>query len=156
MGSSSNSQENSSSEYVKNVNEYEYINSSMLTKHMYNVGFYFRIADIIHQRSYDFILRYDIFFKFTPTFQRQKKLLKSLHDYTDKVITDRREMLMVESKKEIHLKEQDEVFGTRRKVALLDLLLQSSIDGLPLTNNDIREEIDTFMFAVIPNVILNV
>lgn len=109
----------------------------------------FRIADIIHQRSYDFILRYDIFFKFTRTFQRQKQLLKSLHDYTDKVITDRREMLMTESKKEIHLKEQqDEVFGARRKVALLDLLLQSSIDGIPLTNKDIREEIDTFMFEV--------
>ncbi|CAO1368310.1 unnamed protein product [Diamesa serratosioi] len=127
MGTSSNSQENSSSEYVKNVNE---------------------IADIIHKRSYDFILRYDIFFKFTPTYQRQKKLLKSLHDYTDKVIMDRREMLMIESKKEINLMEpqRDEVFGAKRKIALLDLLLQSSVDGVPLTNNDIREEIDTFMF----------
>ncbi|CAO1297746.1 unnamed protein product [Diamesa tonsa] len=124
MGSS-DSQETISSEYVKNVNE---------------------IADIIHQRSYDFILRYDIFFKFTPTFQKQKKLLKALHDYTDKVIMDRREMLLIESKKEIKVKEQDEVLGTRRKIALLDLLLQSTIDGLPLTNNDIREEIDTFMF----------
>lgn len=114
---------------------------------------YFRIADIIHQRSYDFILRYDIFFKFTPTFQKQKKLLKALHDYTDKVIMDRREMLMIESKKVINVKEQDEVLGTRRKVALLDLLLQSTIDGLPLTNTDIREEIDTFMFEVIFNVI---
>lgn len=36
--------------------------------------------------------------------------------------------------------------GGRRKLALLDILLQSTIDGESLTNLDIREEIDTFMF----------
>ena len=74
--------------------------------------------------------------------------MKSLHDYTDKVITERRKTLMIENEKETLVKQQDEVFGAKRKVALLDLLLQSSIDGIPLNNNDIREEIDTFMFEV--------
>ena len=38
--------------------------------------------------------------------------------------------------------------GGKKKMALLDLLLQSTVDEKPLSNDDIREEIDTFMFEV--------
>lgn len=36
--------------------------------------------------------------------------------------------------------------GIRKKMALLDVLINSVVDGKPLTNEDIREEVDTFMF----------
>lgn len=35
-----------------------------------------------------------------------------------------------------------------RKMALLDVLLQTTVDGKPLTNEEIRDEVDNFMFAV--------
>lgn len=31
-------------------------------------------------------------------------------------------------------------------MALLDVLLQSNIDGVPLTNRQIKDEVDTFLF----------
>lgn len=56
---------------------------------------------------------------------------------------------VIESRR-VKLLKKLSVFGNapnRRKFALLDTLLQSTMDSLPLTNEDIRGEVNTFIFA---------
>lgn len=82
-------------------------------------------------------------------FKREKELIKNLHDFTDSVINVRRKFLMQREVITEELKHSDEDdVGMKKKTAFLDLLLQVKIDGENLRDEDIREEVDTFMFEV--------
>ncbi|XP_072761683.1 cytochrome P450 4C1-like [Anoplolepis gracilipes] len=94
----------------------------------------------------------DLLFSLSPQGRKQKKLLKILHGFTEKIIEERklyhertngRYLKNLESDKEIN---DVEVFEIKKKrLAMLDLLIAASREGL-LTDLDIREEVDTFMF----------
>jgi cytochrome P450 family 4 len=115
-----------------------------------------RISDIAHQRSYNVIQRFDFLFQFTPTFKRQQKLLKILHNFTDSVILERRKKLLEKTINYEHDMDEDN-YGQKKKIAFLDVLLQSTDNnGYPLSNFDIREEVDTFMFEVIIIFLINI
>lgn len=68
-----------------------------------------------------------------------------MHDFTENIIQERRNTLVENATSSTSSDIVDDV-GTKKKMALLDVLLQSTIDGKSLTNEDIREEVDTFMF----------
>ncbi|XP_018393741.1 PREDICTED: cytochrome P450 4C1-like [Cyphomyrmex costatus] len=100
-------------------------------------------------------LHFDWIFSLTPTSREQTKILKILHGFTERIIAERRlyhERTNGQYLKEFSndtLAERDDVetIGTKRKrLAMLDLLIAASCDGL-MTDLDIREEVDTFVVA---------
>lgn len=76
----------------------------------------------------------------------EKELLKVIHGFADKVIAMRKDEL---SKQNSLKSDGDEIddFPSKKKLALLDLLLQVKAGDAPLSDSDIREEVDTFMFG---------
>lgn len=87
-------------------------------------------------RMYDPLTQSNFIYQFTENYKKEQKLLKLLHGFTENVIETRREELL-------KISEHDQ----KKKKALLDILLTSTIEGAHLTNEDIREEVDTFLFA---------
>lgn len=94
-------------------------------------------------------MRLNALFKMSSQFKKEREAIEILHKFTNSVIVSRRnELLQKQQNGQSNSSEpnpEDDI-GAKKKMALLDVLLQSRIDGKPLTNDDIREEVDTFMF----------
>ncbi|XP_036220368.2 cytochrome P450 4d8 [Bactrocera oleae] len=110
-----------------------------------------KITKLIAWRLTKFHLTNEILFSiFCPHLKwQQMRLIKTLHKFTTNVIKQRREALE-KNRTVVTVAEdlmEDYNFGCNKKrMALLDMLLQSTIDDQPLSDEDIREEVDTFMF----------
>ncbi|XP_011705501.1 PREDICTED: cytochrome P450 4C1-like, partial [Wasmannia auropunctata] len=111
-----------------------------------------RIGELFAYRTMRPWLRNKWIYSLTEKGKEQKKTLKILHEFTERIITERK--LYHERTNDRFLKnfdnntsaEEDKTMGIRKKrLALLDLLLGASRENL-LTDLDIREEVDTFMF----------
>ncbi|XP_063696604.1 cytochrome P450 4d1-like isoform X2 [Culicoides brevitarsis] len=105
------------------------------------------MSEIIFDRIFSILHQFPTLYALTPKARRGRQLIKILHGFTNKVITDRRQQLkengiLLNNNSE----DIDEIYGKKAKLSFLDMLLNATIDGKPLTNDDIREEVDTFMF----------
>ncbi|XP_016924202.2 probable cytochrome P450 4s3 [Drosophila suzukii] len=104
------------------------------------------ICRVMHKQSFSFWQRLNVFFKHSKPGREREAALKVLHDETNRVIRLRREQLIQERAESRPEAEQDDV-GAKRRLAFLDMLLLTQMEGgAELSDTDIREEVDTFMF----------
>lgn len=86
-------------------------------------------------------LYYDISYVLTKKFREERKIIKVLHSFTNKVIDEREENFHQPMAKEKN-------YSTRKRLAMLDLLISAKNSGFMINRDGIREEVDTFMFEV--------
>ncbi|GLH00519.1 Cytochrome P450 4C1 [Gryllus bimaculatus] len=87
----------------------------------------------------------EFIFNMSPIGRKQNYLNKKLHSMSYKVIEERKKELSDKKKKDPGAENENDV-GQKKRLAFLDMLLQYNEDGGKLTLEDIREEVDTFMF----------
>nr|CAI5835879.1 unnamed protein product [Callosobruchus analis] len=126
MGVSINAQEVEDSEYVKNV--------KLLCK-------------IVAERQNRLRERFDAVYWLFPNYYREKRAVRKIHNFTYSVIDSRKKLLDECSP------QQENDPESKKRVAFLDMLLQSTVDGRPLTREEIREEVDTFMLRYYNSVV---
>lgn len=91
-------------------------------------------------------LRIDFLYNLTATKKMLDHHAEIMHRFTTKIIEERRNELLKNDTESLENLDEDDV-GLKKKMCLLDVLLKSTIDGKPLSNSDIQEEVDTFTFA---------
>ncbi|CAG7837656.1 unnamed protein product [Allacma fusca] len=113
-----------------------------------------RQSQFIYKRWMSPWLQNDFIWSISPAGREDKANLKTLHDFTENVILERKERYALAKEEKSVVIQPDEnhitesvYFSKKERFAFLDLLLSiqdSSEDQL--TDADIREETDTFMF----------
>lgn len=81
-------------------------------------------------------------------YRTQKKGIKIMHEFTEKIIAERQQSLLHAQENGFNLETNCDPhdLGLKKRMAFLDVLLQSSVDGEPLTDEQIKDEVNTFMF----------
>ncbi|XP_027217992.2 cytochrome P450 4C1 isoform X1 [Penaeus vannamei] len=123
MGNTVNAQDNSESEYVKAI---------------------YRIVHIIQMRMSRPWLQPNVLFKALGYAKEHDACLRTLHGFSQENISRRRQALR--DGRGRHAEAGADDLGRKTRLAFLDLLLEYSEDGAKLSDEDIREEVDTFMF----------
>lgn len=125
MGVTVNAQENQQSSYVKSIQG---------------------MCEMIMCRVKSPLKNFDVFYYLSSDYRKEKRNLKVLHDFTNSVI-EKRKLELKHTINESTSNQVDE-FTSKGKFSFLDLLLTTTVDGRPLTQEEIRDEVSTFLFAV--------
>ncbi|GAB0098951.1 Probable cytochrome P450 4s3 [Sergentomyia squamirostris] len=127
MGVRMNFQENDNAEYIKSTRT---------------------ICEIMFTRAFSPFLKIPLFFNMSSSRKRQDEALHMIHGQSRRVLELRRKKLSDDkiTMDDILGKDDNGIGRMKGKLAFLDLLLLSQREGNDLTDENIREEVDTFMF----------
>ncbi|XP_067124002.1 cytochrome P450 4C1-like [Centruroides vittatus] len=89
----------------------------------------------------------DFVFNLTTSGREFNRLLNVVHNFTRKVITEKKIFQQTACEVEIQSEKENIYFKSKKRMAFLDLLLHYHFKEKSLTEVDIRKEVDTFMFA---------
>lgn len=103
------------------------------------------LIELVIDRMFNPLLHNDFIYNLTSKGKQCKKYLEILHGYARKVIRERKAQL--ENSVKVELSEEDKLMGKKERLAFLDLLLEANRNNQALTDEEIREEVDTFMFT---------
>ncbi|XP_077521034.1 cytochrome P450 4c3-like isoform X2 [Amblyomma americanum] len=105
-----------------------------------------RIGELFVERVLKPILQIDFIYRWTPMGREYRRCLHTLHSFTRKLIAERKQTLRKEVDSGlISLEHDSSEVGRKKAWPFLDLLLLEHFKN-NITEEGIREEVDTFMF----------
>ena len=106
------------------------------------------LATLCTERFMNPFYHIDWLYWLTPHGQRMKRLCKYVHNHAESVIAERKKKLGLDvGRKELDMNSILETESQSRKLDFLDILLTAvDEDGVGLSDLEIRNEVDTFMF----------
>ncbi|KAF2887982.1 hypothetical protein ILUMI_18191 [Ignelater luminosus] len=105
----------------------------------------YRMGELIVHRVLRPWLYIDATYFFTSQYWEKKKVVNFLHKFSNSVIRERKTSFREgdEMKKSV-----EDDFNAKKRLAMLDLLIAAQKAGASISDEGIREEVDTFMFEV--------
>lgn len=123
MGIKINAQQNENKAYVHAVGEF---------------------MELYMLKFFSILKRFRFYYLLTADYKKEQKCLKVLKNMTRIVVENKRKER--EGKQKDDITDENE-FGIKKKVAFLDVLMNLE-DGDVLTNEEINDEVNTFLFGV--------
>nr|CAD7259856.1 unnamed protein product [Timema shepardi] len=108
------------------------------------------ITSLIMLRAFQPWLHNELMFSYSRIGRRQSEILTTVHDVIKSVIKKRKSELLNNKVTDKFDKEDDIDIGAKKRTAFLDMLILSSVEGHELTDLDICDEVNTFMFEEKP------
>lgn len=104
---------------------------------------------MVYQRIFSWWKRFDWLWPLSKDYQTNRKAVNILRAFNETVISQRKKQLIAQQQGNNNDSDKtgDEVTPKRRPV-FLDMMLSATVDGVPLTDQEIGDEVSTFVFAV--------